>query len=402
MRTVEAALEERVQAVLLLGDVINKEQDLIEAFSALKEGLQRLLDGGIEVAAIAGNHDVHVLPRLARALPRLRLVGAGGRWEAVELASGAARLIGWSYPTARPRTDPTLDAALVDLCRTGSVGPTIGLLHGDLDVTRSEYAGFTSARLTTCAADAWLLGHVHKPTFERGGAGQVPLGYLGSLTGLDPTETGPHGPWMLAFEGTQLVEARHVPLAPLRWERIAVAVDAWNEPQDLEPGVLNALVAFEESERSNLGSSRAVGLRVELVGRSRFHRDLRSAIEAFDLESLHVLLHGRMFFVDQLIDVVQPEIDLEALARESHPPGLLARRLLSLDAPPGEEAAAAERQGLLRVARSVRETLARRKEFGTLERGEPADHELVEELRMAGLAALEELLRTRAGSGAGS
>lgn len=399
-RTVEAALEQRVQAVVLLGDVVDDEEHFIEGWTALQEGLQRLLDAGIEVAAVAGNHDVRVLPRLARALDGLRLLGAGGRWEAVELANGAARLVGWSYPTAHARTDPTFDAALEDLCRIGCAGPTIALLHGDLDAAQSPYAWFTSARLATCAADAWLLGHVHKPTFARGDAGGIPVGYLGSLTGLDPTETGVHGPWLLAFEGRTLVEARHIPLAPLRWERISIAVDAWAGPEDLEPGVTSARVAFEERERASLGSARAVGLRIDLVGRSRFHRELRVAIEAFDLEKLHVALQGRTFFVEKLHDTVRPEIDLAALAGESDPPGLLARRLLCLDAPSTDEGALAERARLLRLARAARETLARRKEFVALGRAEPDDAELVDELRTAGLAALEELLESRPGSGA--
>ncbi|MCY2959841.1 MAG: metallophosphoesterase [Planctomycetota bacterium] len=401
-RTVEAALEQRVQAVLLLGDVVDDEEHFIEGWTALKEGVQRLLDAGIEVAAVAGNHDVRVLPRLARALDGLRLLGAGGRWEAVELSNGTARLVGWSYPTAHAGKDPTFDDTFEDLCRIDCAGPTIGLLHGDLDAAQSHYAWFTSARLATCGADAWLLGHVHKPSFSRGEAGRIPVGYLGSLTGLDPTETGLHGPWLLAFEGRNLVEARHIPLAPLRWERISIAVDAWSGPEDLEPGVTSALVAFEERERASFGSARAVGLRIDLVGRSRFHRELRAAIEAFDLERLHVPLQGRTFFVDQLVDTVRPEIDLAALAGESDPPGLLARRLLCLDAPASDEDAFAERARLLRLARTSRENLVRRKEFVALGSAEPKDDDLVDELRAAGLAALEELLESRPGSEARS
>jgi len=393
--TVEAALDRRVGAVLLLGDVVDDEEHFIEGWTALKEGMQRLLAAGIEVVAVAGNHDVRVLPRLAGALKGLHLLGAGGRWEALELANGAARIVGWSYPTAHVRADPTLDETLGALCRVRGAGPTLGLLHGDLDVAQSDYARFARARLESYAVDAWLLGHIHKPTFAHDGPGRIHGGYLGSLTGLDPTETGVHGPWLLTFEGRSLVEASHLPLAPLRWERISLDAGAWTSVAEIEPAVASALVSFEERERANLGRARAVGLRIDLVGRSRIHRELRTAIEAFDLENLQITLEGRTFFVDALTDAVRPEIDLAALAAKSDPPGLLARRLLLVDASPADETAARDRAHLLRAARNARTTIARRKEFVAAGYVEPTDEELADEVRAAGLAALEELHASR-------
>jgi DNA repair exonuclease SbcCD nuclease subunit len=393
--TVQAAIEKRVQAVLLLGDVVDDEERYVEGFSALESGLRKLIAADIQVIAVAGNHDVRVLPLLERTLSGFRLLGSSGRWEAAELAGGAARLLGWSYPEAHARTDPTQDPRLAELCATRFAGPSIGLLHGDLDATNSPYARFTSARLAAAGVDAWLLGHVHKPTFARAGVGGIPAGYLGSLTALDPTETGAHGPWLLAFEGRSLVESRQLALAPLRWERLELAVDAWSSVEDLGPGITGVLQAFEERERPNLGAARAVGLRIDLVGRTPFHRELRGAIETFDREALLPVLEERLFFVDEIRDGARPELDLQALARESDPPGLLAQRLLALDATATEAQSVAERARLLRAARLTIEALTSRNEFAALGRAQPADGELASELRAAGYAALEEILATR-------
>ncbi|RMF20195.1 MAG: DNA repair exonuclease, partial [Deltaproteobacteria bacterium] len=80
-RAVDEAIDRRVDAVLLAGDVVEQEDDFYEAFAPLEEGVRRLQDAGIAVLAVAGNHDVAVLPRLARVIDSFRLLGAGGRWE---------------------------------------------------------------------------------------------------------------------------------------------------------------------------------------------------------------------------------------------------------------------------------------------------------------------------------
>jgi len=400
--TVDRAIQERVQAVVLLGDVVDDEERYLEGWSALETGLRRLITAGIEVFAVAGNHDVRVLPRLASTLSGLHLVGAGGQWESVEIANGAGRFVGWSYPTAHARTDPTHDPELARLLATRGAGPTIGLLHGDLDAAQSDYARFSGARLAALGADTWLLGHVHGPTFARAAAGRISMGFLGSLTALDPTETGVHGPWLLTYAGRELVEAQHLALATLRWECVAVAVDAWTSVEDLEPGVTGALRDFDAREAANIGAARVVGLRIELTGRCKFHRDLQRAIERFAHDQLRPTLDGRAFFVDAIVDRVRAELDLQALARDTDPPGLLAQRLLALDALPSDVTNTGERARILRLARDARESLTRRSEFVAIPRAELRDEVLIEEVREAGLTALEELLASRANAEAGA
>ena len=77
-RTVDAALELDVQAVLLAGDVVDREDDFFEAYRTLEGGVRRLADADIDVIGVAGNHDVMVPPRLVRHIPRFRLLGGAG------------------------------------------------------------------------------------------------------------------------------------------------------------------------------------------------------------------------------------------------------------------------------------------------------------------------------------
>ena len=49
----------------LAGDLVERDNALFEAYGPLATGVRRLVERGIVVAAVAGNHDTMALPRLA-------------------------------------------------------------------------------------------------------------------------------------------------------------------------------------------------------------------------------------------------------------------------------------------------------------------------------------------------
>ena len=122
----------RYDAVILLGDVVHSENEYFEAYGHLEEGARRLVEAGVPVYAIAGNHDVQVLPRLAGHLPGFTVIGAGGKWERVPLSKDGRpflHLLGWSFPAREVPWSPldTLPGPATDGL------PEIGLLHAHLD-----------------------------------------------------------------------------------------------------------------------------------------------------------------------------------------------------------------------------------------------------------------------------
>ena len=158
-RTVTAALDHGVKAVLLAGDVVDRDDDFFEAYKALENGVRRLSDAGIDVIGVAGNHDVKVLPRLARHIPQFRLLGEGGTWESCRIEQGAdaVTLWGWSFPQARVLTSPLEGSSL-----NPAPGINLGLLHCDRDAgADSPYAPITRQELERAGLDGWLLGHIH-------------------------------------------------------------------------------------------------------------------------------------------------------------------------------------------------------------------------------------------------
>ncbi len=386
-RTVELAIAERVDAVLLAGDVVESDNRFFEAYSALERGVRDLASAGIEVIGVAGNHDVEVLPRLADEIDAFHLLGRGGRWETRDITRDglpSMRVVGWSFPRKHVELSP-LESFVVS---NDGDAPIVGLLHCDLDARASRYAPVAQRELERHPVDAWLLGHVHKPSLS---AGRQPVGYLGSLQGLDPSESGARGPWMLRRASGSPITLEHVALAPLRWEELDVAVDDIEAASDAESRIVRAISALHERLQMASSRSDAVGCRIRLVGRTRFGVELRRFLVPGALDELRPRYEGTVYFVERVTGAIQPAIDLEALARQSDPPGLLARQLVALRNADAEDAASA----LVRGAAAELRAVADRAPWHAL--GEVALDEAAvrERLLRVGTRALEDLLAQR-------
>ena len=379
-RTVDAAIEHEVAAVLLAGDVVDRDDDFFEAYRALEEGVRRLTEAGIEVVGVAGNHDLKVLPRLAAHIPEFRLLGAGGSWQSHAIDGGEAVTVwGWSFPQSGTAGNP-LEGQRFTL----EAGINLGLLHCDRDAgADSRYAPVTSAELNAVGLDGWLLGHIHKPD-TLGTAS--PSGYLGSLSGLDRGEPGPRGPWLLTVAGGRITEVEHLQLAPLRWETLAVDLDGIGEPAEARDRLLEAVQSLDAMVAALPMPPAAVGLAIEFTGRTRFGDAAYQEVAEDDLRDLHAGAAGTRYFIHRVESATRPEIDLEELARRRDPVGLLAERLLLLERPDGDPA----RERLLKGARQRLLKQTARAPWGGLGDGGALDP--TPWLLQAGLRALDRLL----------
>ncbi|MEZ4386228.1 MAG: metallophosphoesterase [Candidatus Krumholzibacteriia bacterium] len=340
---VAAARSLRVSAVLLAGDVADQEHDLYHAHGVLTEVLGALGRDGIPVLAVAGNHDHETLPRLARALPDLQILGRGGAWETVTVQGdgGPVDVLGWSFPGPHHPASPALG-----LTRVTSGRPTLGLLHADLDTAGSRYAPVRAHELQAAGPVRWLLGHIHQPSLD---PDHDHPGYLGSLVGLQPNETGPRGPWLVSVEPDR-IELEHLAQAPLRWERLDVTVDHLAEPRiELAAAVAESLREFAALNADDLGQVEAVGVRINLVGRAADHAGLVQAAAELGREPFCVVSDDLTLFVDAITSEARPTHDLAALAERDDPPGLLARDLLDLAAGTAPALLAEARRELARV-----------------------------------------------------
>lgn len=334
--SVDLAIENGFDAVLFAGDVVESANARFEAVAPLEECVRRLADAGVEVIAVAGNHDVEALPRLAALIDGFTLLGAGGRWETRTLSKGgspAVQVLGWSFGQERVRQSPVAQLLRRPLPRPSPPLPRIGLLHADLSTSGGDYAPIRQEELDAAGCDAWLLGHIHKPSLEGLSASATtrPCGYLGSLVGLDSSETGPHGPWLATVSRGGRIDLRLIPVAPLRWERMAVPVDGIEHADD----VADRLLSQAERVVRRLGATaplpRALGLRAHLTGASGCYEEIRGWIKAGEWRTLNRVVDGAVVFFDALADAMELQLDLAQLGSGDDPAALLAQRLLLLE-----------------------------------------------------------------------
>lgn len=395
-RAAVARAREGVDAVLLAGDVVESLEDRFAAFGTLESGVRRLVEAGVAVFAVAGNHDVVALPRLAERIEGFRLLGRGGRWEETAVPNRAGipiRLWGWSFPRAHCDENPLDSLAL----RAPPDAVVLGLLHADLDQTASRYAPVRRADLEAAGAGAWLLGHIHRPGDLA--SGPRPIGYLGSLSPLDAGEPGPHGAWLARIEGPSAVRMQMIPLAPLRYERVEVDLASLDE----DPGggavadrlfdrIHAAMRARSDAIGGGLDAVRLVACRVTLTGRCREHREIAAIARDRSLEGRDFEIGDRRWIVEKIEDHAAPAIDLEPLARGSDPPAILARRLLAIER--GDPAAA----DLRRRARRRLDGETRKTRWAPVAGDGEAATDEAAWLRRAGMRLLEELLAQRPGT----
>ncbi|RME23114.1 MAG: DNA repair exonuclease, partial [Deltaproteobacteria bacterium] len=275
---VDAAIAHKVQAVLFAGDLVESESDFFEGFRVLEKQTRRLLDEGIRVIAVGGNHDCRVLPRLAEVTGRLELLGRGDEWESVSIEGGGDKveIWGWSFPKSHYEQNPLAG-------REFPAGPhlSIGLLHADLDASASRYAPVSSADLRQAGLDGWLLGHIHRPDDL---SPEAPVGYLGSLCPLDATETGIHGPVLLEIESGKIARTERLFLGPLSVLQVPLDITGTGSREDVEDR-LAGLIREEDDklpvyEFANTGEEKkiTVAARVRLIGRSDVGREAAESL----------------------------------------------------------------------------------------------------------------------------
>ncbi len=264
---VDLAIQMHVDAVLFAGDVVESTNARFEAIVPLEKSIRRLLNERIQVIAVAGNHDVEALPRLAQLIDGFTLLGAGGQWESCIIerdGQGLAEIVGWSFGERVVRQSPIAQLLAEPLDQVPSKLPRVGLVHADLDASGGPYAPIKRTELDQSGFDAWLLGHIHKPSTSTlsGTSSHFPYGYLGSLVGLDPTETGPHGPWLITVDGPGHVRAEQQPIAPLRWEQLTLIINDTDDVEDVPDRLLGEAEA-RVRQLADIGEApRALALRI--------------------------------------------------------------------------------------------------------------------------------------------
>lgn len=324
-RAVSLALAERVDAVLIAGDLFDGHRLTFATERFLLADIQRLADAGIPVVYAAGNHDHGGGRRPVTSLdwPSNVVVAAGPEPVRVAITDQDGRPLGFVTAAGHESSAVTEDLAAGFPLPPGDY-PEVALLHAQVVGSRGDqghhpYAPTTLEVLRSAGYDYWALGHVHgRQVLEQSPA----ICYPGSLLGRTLRETGPRGAVLVDLSDRSLPLLHFHSLAPVRWEVLPVegleeirSVDAlldhlqqvWETARRADPADpdMRWLIQFRLSGGCPLWK----GLQ-DLENVATLEREATTLLEAVD--------------VSVRTDGVGPVVDL---ARESQRPDVLGEAL---------------------------------------------------------------------------
>ena len=257
---VEYALQERIELVLVAGDLFDTQAtDFNSALFLLKQ-LARLGDAGIPVALIRGNHDAANAMSKKVTWPS-NVHEFGSRTPATwEIPRFEVAVHGQSFPQRE------VPENLVLRYPAPKVGWfNIGLLHTSLDGRpgHAPYAPCSVQDLRNRNYDYWALGHVHgHEVVDR----DPHIVFPGNLQGRNSREYGPKGFVVATVESGRVSALEHVPIDVVRWARLVIDVTSASTVSDV-----CQLVSVALRREVDASGDRTLAVRIVLEGACPAH-----------------------------------------------------------------------------------------------------------------------------------
>ena len=283
---VQLAIEERVDLLLVAGDLFDGDWKDYNTGLFLVGQLQKLREAGVRVLMISGNHDAASRITRALRLPEGVTLFPTDRPETVVLDDLEVAVHGQGYSSQAVMCDLSADyPEPVPGCFN------IGLLHTSADGREGHqpYAPCSVASLTAHGYDYWALGHVH----QREVLSRDPwIVFPGNLQGRHVREAGAKGATLVIVEDRAVVSAEHRDLDVLRWEVCRVDVAEAQLPEEAVDLVLGRLGTLE---REN--GDRVLAVRLEVFGATPAHEALTRDPEHWlnELRAAALGLGGRVW-----------------------------------------------------------------------------------------------------------
>ena len=266
-RAVDACLQQRLDFVLIAGDVYDQEEAGVRAQLRFLRGLQRLSGAGIPVFVVHGNHD----PQGGR-WPAIREWPAGvtvfghDRVEVVPVQRDGqvlALVHGMSYPVRHVTENLALRFR-----RSDAPVYQIGLLHASVGdhPEHGVYAPCGLDDLRGSGLDYWALGHVH--TRQTICAEAPAVVYPGNLQARHPGEQGPRGFHLVEAEPGRAPRLTFQPCD--LWRFATLPLDLGREPLTSVDQVAAHLVQAALDKQGDRG----LIARAEIAGATPLHADL--------------------------------------------------------------------------------------------------------------------------------
>ncbi len=263
-RTVDLCLDEKVDALVVAGDLYDGKLRSMKTARYFAEEMRRLTAAGIAAFIVRGNHDAESVITKELTLPDGVHVFKD-RDAPVLQRDGAVALHGVSFANKRapesllPKYEPPVAGAL-----------NIGIMHTSVGGTppHDVYAPCSLEALARQGYDYWALGHIHKRSLHLEGACTIVM--PGIPQGRHINEDGPRSVSLVTFDQDRRCHVEERSVAAVRFERIALDLGGIESWADLIDKAEAAFGAFADAMEADCGV-----IRVELTGATPLEHSLR-------------------------------------------------------------------------------------------------------------------------------
>jgi DNA repair exonuclease SbcCD nuclease subunit len=272
---VAAAIDDSVDLVVIAGDLYDGDWPDQNTGLFFVSQARRIVDAGIPVVVIRGNHDA--ANRMTSSLPLPKNPDGSEimiRADAVDSRSFESLGIAVHGRSFQNRAEFDNLAAGYPQPHGGMFN--LGLLHTSLTGAEGHdpYSPCTPAQLADKQYDYWALGHVHvRGNHEIQGA--APVVFSGNLQGRHVRELGPKGCVIVEIDDRNRCTTRFRELDVVRWEVCRLDVSDLQHPDQ----VADRFQAWLAQALPEAGS-RLLVIRVELVGETDLLHLLRRGLNS--------------------------------------------------------------------------------------------------------------------------
>lgn len=346
-KVVQTAIEKKVHAVLIAGDVYTSVTHNLTAQLDYVRLLHQLGQHGIQVFAVQGNHDPKEAWRAQIPLPSNVHVFSADEVERIPLVvqgEELAAVYGRSYAKTEERENLARQYV-----RSAGDRYAIGLLHTQVGGEGTPYAPCTLADLKESGMDYWALGHVHS---HRILCDKPYVVYSGNTQGLHHGETGPRGCYYVEAGPYGTTDVSFIDTSIIRWEETDVPLDPIESVSELREAVRLA----REKVRRDI--KKPTFLTINFTGRgSLYHVINNEEAVQYWMDGWREEEEGKYAFVmvDRLRNLAKPKINLEERGKLPDAVGDYLNVFDQIDTLPEEE-----------KLQKLREILEERPEFNRL------------------------------------
>ncbi|WP_446011962.1 metallophosphoesterase family protein [Candidatus Electrothrix sp.] len=318
---VDLAIEEKVDFVLLAGDLYDGDWKDYSTGIFLSKQMGRLGQHNIQVFAVSGNHDA--ANRMTKSLdsPSNMTMFSPRKVETVKLDNLGVAIHGRSFPTQH--VDENLAA---DFCPAEKGFFNVGLLHTSLGGREGHapYAPCSLDDLRSKGYQYWALGHIHKLEIVEK---EPHIIFPGCIQGRHIREAGAKGCVLVSVDDGIVAEIEKIPLDVLRWSLCDIDLTDVDEKRKVVERVRQSI----EHERA-MAEDRPLAMRIRLQGATRIADELAAdpyRIEQ-EIKALGAETAGEDLWIERVENATTGKLDLESTLADDNAMGRLLKEILNI------------------------------------------------------------------------